>query len=68
MKDLTFVCKDCGADVYDMLDEVRERCHVCQWLADIPDEAERTKAREWLIEIGEIDDGPAPCVSVVTPA
>ena len=52
----TFVCKDCGADVYDMLDEVRERCHVCQWVADIPDEAERTKVREWLMEIGEIDE------------
>ena len=54
----TFVCKDCGSDVHDMLGEVRERCHVCQWLADIPDEAERAKLRAWLIEIGQIDDGP----------
>lgn len=51
----TFVCQDCGADVYDMLDEVRERCHVCQWLASIVNEVERAKARAWLIEIGEID-------------
>jgi hypothetical protein len=50
----TFVCKDCGADVYDMLNEVRERCHVCQWLAEL-DDGDRERAREWLIEVGTID-------------
>jgi hypothetical protein len=65
----TFVCKDCGANVYDAFGDVRERCYPCQWVADIPDDAERAKVRAWLIEVGAIDDvGPTPCVSVVTTA
>jgi hypothetical protein len=46
----TFVCKDCGCDVYDALGQVRERCLTCQWLADIPDPVEREKLREVLGE------------------
>jgi predicted amidophosphoribosyltransferase len=41
----TFVCADCGCDVYDALGEVRERCHTCQWLADHPDPVEREQLR-----------------------
>jgi len=57
--DPSFVCKDCGASVYDALGEDRERCHPCQWVADIPDEAERAKILAWLIEVGAIDGGGA---------
>jgi hypothetical protein len=56
----TFVCKDCGVDVYDALGEVRERCHPCQWVAAIPDEAERAETRAWLIEIGAITSPDSP--------
>jgi hypothetical protein len=42
------VCKDCGANVYDALGEVRERCRTCQWIADIADEQDREKLRQWL--------------------
>jgi hypothetical protein len=41
----TFVCKDCGCDVYDALGEIRERCHTCTWIAEIPDEEDREKIR-----------------------
>jgi hypothetical protein len=56
MEEPTFVCKDCGTAVYDALGDVRERCYPCQWVANIPDDAERTKIREWLIEVGAIDE------------
>lgn len=41
----TFICKDCGDDVFDALGEARERCHVCQWLADLADPKDREKLR-----------------------
>lgn len=53
-RDPTFVCKDCGVAVYDALGEVRERCCPCRWVADIADENERARVREWLIEVGAI--------------
>lgn len=56
MSEPTFVCKDCGAAVYDALDQVRERCLTCQWLADLPNEAERAEIRMWLIEVDAIDE------------
>jgi hypothetical protein len=37
----TFVCKDCGAAVFDGLGEVRARCYPCQWVAIISDPADR---------------------------
>jgi hypothetical protein len=52
----TFVCQDCGADVYDALGAARERCYPCQWVADIVDEAERAEVRDWLIEVGVIEE------------
>ena len=52
----TFVCRDCGAAVYDALGQARERCYPCQWVAAIPDEADRKKIRKWLIEVGAIDE------------
>jgi hypothetical protein len=54
----TFVCQDCGVEVYDALGQVRERCHVCQWVANVTDPAEREKCRQWLIEVGTIDAEP----------
>jgi hypothetical protein len=44
----TYVCADCGCDVFDALGIVRERCLTCQWLADIPNEKERERLREVL--------------------
>jgi hypothetical protein len=55
-EDPAFVCKDCGCAVYDALGGVRERCYPCQWVADIPGEAERAEVRAWLIEAGVIDE------------
>lgn len=52
----TFVCKDCGTPVYDALGDVRERCHPCQWVANIDDKVERAEVREWLIEVGAINE------------
>jgi hypothetical protein len=49
----TFVCADCRAAVFDALGQVRERCLTCQWIADIPDEAERKTLRRWYQEIGQ---------------
>jgi hypothetical protein len=54
----TFVCKDCGAEVYDALGEARERCYPCQWVANVPEEAAREQIRAWLIEVGAIDEAP----------
>jgi hypothetical protein len=51
----TFVCKDCGDEVYDALGEVRERCHTCQWIAGIPNDKERERVCAWLIEVGAIN-------------
>jgi hypothetical protein len=51
----TFVCKDCGCEVYDALGRVRERCLACQWVAEIPDDKEREHVRAWLVEVGAID-------------
>ena len=50
----TFVCKDCDADVYDALGEVRERCLTCGWIANLPDPVEREEVRAWLIETGAV--------------
>jgi hypothetical protein len=47
----TFVCIDCKAKVYDALDQVRERCLTCQWLADIEDPVERETLRRWYREL-----------------
>jgi hypothetical protein len=55
MSEPTFVCKDCGAAVFDALGQVRERCYPCQWVANIPDVTERAEIRAWLIEAGAID-------------
>jgi hypothetical protein len=44
----TFICKDCGCNVYDALGEVRLRCHTCQWLADHSDPHERELLRKIL--------------------
>jgi hypothetical protein len=51
----TFVCKDCGVPVFDALGEVRERCHPCQWVANIPDPTERVAIHDWLVMVGAID-------------
>jgi hypothetical protein len=56
----TFVCKDCGAAVFDALGETRERCYPCQWVADIPDPTERAAIRAWLIEVGAIEMRATP--------
>jgi hypothetical protein len=56
--DPTFVCRDCGVPVFDALGEVRERCHSCQWVADIPDPEERAGIRTWLESVGAIDAAP----------
>jgi hypothetical protein len=50
----TFICSDCRAAVFDALGEVRERCHPCQWVANIHDPKERAEIRAWLIEVGAI--------------
>lgn len=34
----TFICPDCGARVYDALNEVRPRCLTCQWVVDQPED------------------------------
>lgn len=47
MNDPTFVCKDCGVNVYDALGEVRERCLMCQWIEDI-EPPDREELIEWL--------------------
>jgi hypothetical protein len=44
----TFICKDCGAAVFDALGEVRERCYPCQWVAIISDPADRAAVRAWV--------------------
>jgi hypothetical protein len=59
MEEPTFICKDCGANVYDALGEVRERCRTCQWIADITDEQDREKLRQWLIDACATDQ-PRP--------
>jgi hypothetical protein len=51
----TFVCRDCGMPVFDALGEVRERCHPCQWVANISDPAERADLRAKLERLGVID-------------
>ena len=56
----TFVCKDCGVAVFDALGEKRERCYPCQWVAAIPDLAERAAIRAWLQSVGAIDTPPKP--------
>jgi hypothetical protein len=58
MDEPTFICKDCGVPVYDALDEIRERCFPCQWVANLPDTIDREEIRAWLIEIGAIDEHP----------
>lgn len=58
MTDATFVCRDCGCAVYDVLGEVRERCWPCQWVHNIPDSDERDKLRQWLIELEVIEQWP----------
>ena len=55
----TFVCKDCGVPVFDALGEVRERCHPCQWVANISDPTQRADVRAWLESVGTIG-APAP--------
>ena len=52
----TFVCQDCGADVYDALGAVRERCYPCLWVTHIDDADERARVRKWLIELGVIEE------------
>lgn len=44
----TYVCRDCGAGVFDALGAVRERCLTCQWLANIPDAEDRERLRDFL--------------------
>jgi hypothetical protein len=61
----TFVCKDCGVAVFDALGEKRERCYPCQWVAAIPDLAERAAVRAWLESVGAIDAPQA--VSAIIP-
>jgi hypothetical protein len=48
----TFVCVDCGYDVYVFGYHSPEqiRCSTCQWIADIPDPVERERLREFLGE------------------
>jgi hypothetical protein len=47
----TFVCIDCNAPVYDALGLVRDRCLVCQWIADLVNPAEdRERLRAWFRE------------------
>jgi hypothetical protein len=41
----TFICKDCGDNVFDALGEVGECCQLCQWLRDIADPDDRAKLR-----------------------
>jgi hypothetical protein len=43
----TYVCKDCGAQVYDTLGIKRERCLTCAWINDAP-EKDRARLREFL--------------------
>ena len=43
----TYVCKDCGAQVYDALGIVRERCLTCAWISDAP-EKDRARLRKFL--------------------
>lgn len=52
----TFVCIDCGADVYDALGTMRERCYPCLWVARIDDADERDRVRQWLVELGVIEE------------
>ena len=47
----TFICEDCGAVVFDALGEVRKRCLTCEWIAGIPDSAERETLRAWFDEM-----------------
>jgi hypothetical protein len=49
----TFVCPDCGYDVYvyGYWPPGQTRCAMCQWLADhVSDPAERERLREFLGE------------------
>jgi hypothetical protein len=51
----TFVCVDCDCDVYVWgycPTPTPARCSTCQWIADVPDPAERVEQiRTWLKEI-----------------
>ena len=47
MTEPTFICVDCQCPVYDALGVVRERCLICQWIADRPED-EREELRFWL--------------------
>jgi hypothetical protein len=46
----TFICIDCKAPVYDALGEVRERCLVCQWVADLDNPEDQERLRAWFRE------------------
>jgi hypothetical protein len=50
MDEPTFVCIDCGYDVYvfGYCPPGQTRCATCQWLADIEDPIEREKLRAFL--------------------
>lgn len=43
----TFVCVDCKMPVYDALGQVRPRCQVCQWIAELDSEEDRERLRAW---------------------
>jgi hypothetical protein len=46
---LEFDCVDCGSHVFRYgWPSSSQRCGTCQWLADMPDPAEREKARAFL--------------------
>ena len=40
-----FICRDCRVDIYEPIDTGRERCALCQWIADLPDHESREAAR-----------------------
>ena len=48
-----FVCVDCDCDVYvwGFCPEGQSRCSTCQWLAALPDAADRERVRAWLTEL-----------------
>lgn len=45
-----FVCVDCDCDVYvsGYCPPEQTRCGLCQWIADLPEEADRERLRVWL--------------------
>ena len=58
-----FNCVDCGYEVYVFPVGVPvpdpPRCATCQWIADLPDELDRERLRQWFKTMEAADDQSA---------